>query len=173
MMSRVTDRWYSVEWVRDNIAVFGGDPSKIVIWGQSSGAEAVDMYPYAWVQDPIVKGLIMNSGTAFIEDGAGPRYSNFSYMASQVGCGGNNSALDELECMKKVDTATLEAVLAETYREGSTTNLAFAPAADERVVFSNYTNRAQQGKVARLVRRILSCDTHTCEKTKRATSQRS
>ncbi|MDE9440003.1 hypothetical protein EWS82_13060, partial [Staphylococcus xylosus] len=27
----------AMEWVRDNIAHFGGDPSKITVFGQSSG----------------------------------------------------------------------------------------------------------------------------------------
>ena len=37
----------SLEWVRDNIRYFGGDPSSIMIWGQSAGAEAVDIHQYA------------------------------------------------------------------------------------------------------------------------------
>jgi cholinesterase len=149
--------WYeSVEWVRDNIKAFGGDPRKITIWGQSSGAESVDIYNYAWYKDPIVNGLIMDSGTAFIEDifnGGipGPKYSNFSYVASQVGCGNINNALEELACMKKVDAITIENFIADNSNEGSTPSLAFGPAADEKVLFSNYTDRARQGKLTNVV----------------------
>lgn len=32
------DQRLSLEWVRDNIFSFGGDASKIMIWGQSAGA---------------------------------------------------------------------------------------------------------------------------------------
>ncbi|KAI9710743.1 MAG: hypothetical protein M1820_002576 [Bogoriella megaspora] len=144
------DQRLAVEWVRDNIKSFGGDPGKITIWGQSSGAEAVDIYNYAWYQDPIVKGLIMDSGTVFIENGQGPRYSNFSYVASHVGCGNTSNAQEELACMKKVDAAKLENFVAKENDEGSTSGLAFGPPADEKIVFSNYTNRAQQGKLTKV-----------------------
>lgn len=50
------DQRLSVEWVRDNIASFGGDPSRIVIWGQSSGAASADFYNYAYPGDPVGGG---------------------------------------------------------------------------------------------------------------------
>lgn len=140
-----------MEWVRDNIEAFGGDPLRITIWGQSSGAEAVDMYNYAWYDDPIVNGLIMDSGTSFIESGAGPRYSNFSWVASQVGCGNTTSPQEELACMKAVDAVEIENILADELNGGSLQGLAFGTSADEKVVFSNYTDRALQGKLTRVV----------------------
>ncbi|KEF55791.1 uncharacterized protein A1O9_08542, partial [Exophiala aquamarina CBS 119918] len=36
------DQRMGLEWVRDNIANFGGDPTKIIAWGQSAGAIAID-----------------------------------------------------------------------------------------------------------------------------------
>ena len=34
------DQRLSIEWTRDNIAFFGGDPDRITIYGQSSGGNA-------------------------------------------------------------------------------------------------------------------------------------
>lgn len=36
------DQRLAIEWTRDNIAHFGGDPSKISILGQSSGGELMN-----------------------------------------------------------------------------------------------------------------------------------
>ncbi|KAF2430383.1 alpha/beta-hydrolase [Tothia fuscella] len=47
------DQRLAVEWVRDNIKAFGGDKSRIVLFGQSAGATSVDFYSYAWRKDPI------------------------------------------------------------------------------------------------------------------------
>lgn len=47
------DQIKSLEWVRDNISAFGGDPSNVTIFGQSAGAMAVRIL----CSSPMSKGL--------------------------------------------------------------------------------------------------------------------
>lgn len=40
------DQRLAIEWVRDHIGEFGGDPSKLTIFGQSSGGTTVFVLAY-------------------------------------------------------------------------------------------------------------------------------
>lgn len=147
------DQRAAVEWCKTNIAAFGGDPSRMVIWGQSAGSISVDYYNFAYPSDPIVGGLIMDSGTAqspiAVND---PTHSNFSYVANHVGCSGlAGDAAQQLSCMRGIDASSLENFIATYAESGTTPALSFDPIVDNEVVFANYTERALQNQQAQIV----------------------
>lgn len=142
-----------VHWCEKNIAAFGGDPSRMVLWGQSAGSISVDFYNFVYPDDPIVGGFIMDSGTA--ESGiasADTPHSNFTFVAENVGCSGlGGDPAQELVCMRGVDASKIADFLASYAESGSSPSLDFNPIPDEKTVFSNYTERALQSLQAEIV----------------------
>jgi hypothetical protein len=128
----------------------------MVLWGQSAGAASVDKYAYAWNSDPLVRGFILDSGTA---DGfalGGQSVTNFTYVAEQLNCTQQDKD-SMLECMQSADADAMISVLDHynaTAHGGVT--LSFGPVADNETSFSNYTDRRERGLFSQLVCSSLS-----------------
>jgi len=120
----------------------------MILWGQSAGANAVVTYSYANADDPIVRGLVANSGSA--PSGTAVDTSSFSKMAASFGCG-NLTASDELTCMQKMDASRLQKYVLENSKGGFGGPRLGGYVADNVTVFSNYTERLLKGRVAKVV----------------------
>ncbi|GAQ39481.1 hypothetical protein AtubIFM55763_000063 [Aspergillus tubingensis] len=140
------DQRLAVEWVAANIANFGGDPARIALWGQSAGAASVTAYSYGYPEDPIVAALIADSGAPNIVDNEDYAHTNFTFLASLVGCDGLSST-EELSCMRNVSARKLQTALS-TY--SGSPSISFTPAVDNKTFFANWTERAIEGKVAKI-----------------------
>ncbi|MEC5324811.1 carboxylesterase/lipase family protein [Aurantimonas sp. A3-2-R12] len=57
------DQRLALEWVRDNIAAFGGDPDRVTIAGESAGAASVAFHLVAHRSQPLYAQAILQSGT--------------------------------------------------------------------------------------------------------------
>ena len=57
------DHVASLEWIRDNIAGFGGDPDNVTIWGESAGGGTVSLLPLMRGTEGLFKKIIAESGS--------------------------------------------------------------------------------------------------------------
>ena len=54
-----------LEWIKQNIAAFGGDPNKVTIFGESAGGIAVSMLCASPLAKDLFHGAISESGGSF------------------------------------------------------------------------------------------------------------
>lgn len=147
------DQRLAVEWLRDNIAAFGGNPEKIVIAGQSSGGAAVDWWSYAYKDDPIAHGLMSTSGNVFSFPMNTPQKqtSNWFNLSSSLGCGSSGYTLD---CMrgKSWEEISLAASKIAPSPGGSPVRSTppFYPTIDGETIFQDYSSLASTGSFAPL-----------------------
>ena len=115
----------------------------MVLWGQSAGGNAANSYGYANGEDPIVAGIVAQSGTTSQLNS--PNTTAFTTLAAQFGCDGVDAEA-ELQCMQKADNDMLHDVI----RNGENVPR-FSPVADGVTLFENNTARLEEGKVAKVV----------------------
>ncbi|KFY03178.1 hypothetical protein O988_01662 [Pseudogymnoascus sp. VKM F-3808] len=147
------DQRLAVEWIQSNIGAFNGDSSKITIFGQSSGGLAVDFWAYAYKKDPIVAGVIALSGNAYsfplntLELAA----QNWYNVSEQLGCGAQG---DTMKCMRQANWDDIRAAAAKVPPPPGTSQARSQPpfqaTIDEKLVFSDYYERAQAGNLAKI-----------------------
>ena len=98
------DQIFALQWVKDNIVGFGGDPSKVLLFGESAGGESVCRI----IASPLTPGLFQS---AIIESGPCTAHTldkaeqTGVTIATKVGCTDTTSTA----CLRGKSTAELMA----------------------------------------------------------------
>ncbi|KAI9643707.1 hypothetical protein NHQ30_008330 [Ciborinia camelliae] len=146
------DQRLALEWVRVNIASFGGDPSRILMYGQSVGGLSIHYHAFAWPDDPIASSFMSISGTLNDEPNT-PELSKsyWDQLAVLVGCDSNDEE-DVIGCMQKLPFQTILAAIKKLPLTPTEflPRTQFVPTVDGKIVFSDYAARSDAGKFAQL-----------------------
>ncbi|ETW81383.1 Carboxylesterase [Heterobasidion irregulare TC 32-1] len=103
------DQRAAFEFIQTNIAPFGGDPSKVTIWGQSAGAGSVHAHVLYPSSQDLFRAAIMDSDTgpfksspnASVYDEPG---KPFALLTAAVDCPADNTSFT---CLQRVSFQTL------------------------------------------------------------------
>lgn len=136
------DQIAALQWIRENIEAFGGDPENITVFGQSAGGEST----HTLITSPLTKGMISK---AIIQSGLG--LTKDRTLADAERDGMEFAALAGVHSLEEMRNLTTEQVFAAAGpligRGFATDSMTFAPNIDGWLLEQGFDEALEQGNV--------------------------
>ncbi|EMD39501.1 hypothetical protein CERSUDRAFT_111813 [Gelatoporia subvermispora B] len=153
------DQRQGLKWIQKYISTFGGDPTKVTIWGESAGAisVALQMLTNGGNPEGLFRAAFMESGSPLPVGDITHGQKFYDALVSETGCTGS---ADTLECLRQVPFDTLKAAVDKSPGIFSfqSLNLAWLPRVDGVFLTDTPQNLVLQNSVANVPFVTGDCD---------------
>ncbi|KAF8998244.1 Alpha/Beta hydrolase protein [Cyathus striatus] len=145
------DQRFAMKWVQKHIHNFGGDPSKVTIWGESAGAVSVALNLV--INDGNTEGLfraaVMESGSTMAIRSIFDHQSVYDQLVADTGCAGSK---DTVACLRTVPADDLLAAVNNTPSLFSFESLilSYEPSIDGELIARSPMTSVQEGLYAKV-----------------------
>ncbi|XP_070591775.1 cholinesterase-like [Erythrolamprus reginae] len=144
------DQQLALEWIKENAAVFGGDPSRVTIFGNSAGAASVNFHLLTPKSQDLFAQAVIQSGTANgFDSWRSPEEAKRLALefVRLLGCSKDNN-ISLAHCLQTKNVSELIQHEIALFRKGGfILNFPFKPTIDGEFLLGDPENLMEEGQI--------------------------